>query len=120
MNLIKRACLELGITKRELAEKIGIAYTTSVLWTSKNGSISKWASKSIALLLENHFLKKELENMEKEGKTFRGIILDDFLFYRRKYDEEVKKNAELEKRVSELTAQIDKLQRENELIQQGA
>lgn len=65
MNVeIKEICRDLGITQRELAEKIGMTPEAFNNAISKN-KISKQTIKSIELLQENIRLKKELKKLEK-------------------------------------------------------
>ena len=68
-NIVKRACKELGITQRELAERIGMS-ADSLRTLSAKGQISTQAEAAINLVLENENLKKELENY----KTLRTAI----------------------------------------------
>jgi transcriptional regulator with XRE-family HTH domain len=66
-NLVKKTCRELGITQKELAEKIGI--TESGLKTALfRNNLSNQIIKNIELLLENYKLKLKLEKTE-EFKT---------------------------------------------------
>lgn len=68
-NIVKRVCKELGITQRELAERIGMS-ADSLRTLSAKGQISTQAEAAINLVLENENLKKELENY----KTLRTAI----------------------------------------------
>ena len=73
IHLIKRVSKELGLTYRELGERIG--YTEGNLRNSvfKN-QISKPLEQAIKLYLENLSLKKKVENSDR----FKSI-LNDFL-----------------------------------------
>ncbi|BCD59580.1 MULTISPECIES: DNA-binding transcriptional regulator [unclassified Nitratiruptor] len=70
-NIVKKVCKELGITQKELAEKIGAAEATVRNW-SAGKEVPKWAIKSMELLLENQKYKnlvsaiKNLQNALKE------------------------------------------------------
>ena len=55
-NIVKKVCKELGITQKELAERIGVNDVTVRTWSSK-GNVPEWAVKFMNLLLE----KKECE-----------------------------------------------------------
>jgi transcriptional regulator with XRE-family HTH domain len=50
-NLVKKTCKELGITQKELAEKIGVHYVTVRSWTSK-GNIPEMAKNFMTLLVQ--------------------------------------------------------------------
>jgi DNA-binding transcriptional regulator YiaG len=66
-NLVKKTCRELGITQKELAERIGVSDSTVRHWNSNN-EIPNIAQNFMSLLLEN----RELNN--------RFIKVKDFLF----------------------------------------
>ncbi len=60
-NLVKKTCRELGITQKELAEKIGIT----------KESLSRWNNghkmpKSIEILLESLLKIKQMDRIESE------------------------------------------------------
>lgn len=60
-NLIKKTCKELGLTYKQLGEKIG--YSESTLnRNAHTGEISKPLTFAINLYLENLKLKEELED----------------------------------------------------------
>jgi transcriptional regulator with XRE-family HTH domain len=59
-NLIKEACKILGITQKELAEKIGYG-VDAVNRAVSTGEISNQMKKAIELLLENENFKNELK-----------------------------------------------------------
>ncbi len=73
-NIVKRVCKELGITQKELAERLEIPAGTVSRWASTD-EIPKTAKVALELLLENkklkeqtkvlHLLKETLENLEK-------------------------------------------------------
>lgn len=62
-NLVKRACLELGITQRELAEILGNSKPTIERW-SQSGEIPESSKRHINLLIENKRLVEALETKE--------------------------------------------------------
>ena len=70
-NIVKKVCKELGITQKELAEKIGAAEATVRNW-SAGKEVPRWAIKSMKLLIENQKYKnlvsaiKNLQNALKE------------------------------------------------------
>ena len=63
-NIVKKVCKELGITQKELAERLGIHLTTVQKWASSD-ELPKSAIKSIELLKENEYLKTKLEKFKK-------------------------------------------------------
>ena len=68
-NLVKKTCKELGITQKELAEKIGVHDVTVRSWTSK-GKIPKIARNFMNLLLEK---KRVFKLCFSNTKIFRNI-----------------------------------------------
>ena len=69
-NLVKKTCQELGITQKELAEKIGFSTTSLSKWS--NGSkIPVNVIKTLELLLEFHDYKTNIETQIK--KKFNEI-----------------------------------------------
>jgi transcriptional regulator with XRE-family HTH domain len=63
-NLVKKTCRELGITQKELAEKIGISTTSVSKWN--NGSkIPLYSQKTLELIIEHENLKMEYELFRK-------------------------------------------------------
>jgi len=69
INLVKQTCKELGITQKELAERIGVHNVTVRNWTSK-GNIPEMAKNMMILLVE----KKELVNYVSKMKNFVNIF----------------------------------------------
>jgi transcriptional regulator with XRE-family HTH domain len=70
-NLVKQTCKELGITQKELAERLGIKEVTINKWSS-SGEVPLQGSKAIGLLLENEKMKKDLHIVE----LFKNYIKD--------------------------------------------
>lgn len=62
-NLIKLTCKELGLTQKELAERLGSHLTTIQKWASAD-DLPLSAKKSLELILENHYLKQKVEKIE--------------------------------------------------------
>ena len=62
-NIVKATCRELGITQKELAEKLGTHLTTVQKWVSSN-ELPNSVIKSIELLLENEDLKSKLNKFK--------------------------------------------------------
>lgn len=73
-NIVKRVCKELGITQRELAERIGMS-ADSLNTAVSNNKISKMAENSINLILENESLKNELKKYEILKEALKNAIL---------------------------------------------
>ena len=65
-NIVKRACKELGITQKELAEKLGASEGTVRNWSSSN-ELPQWAINFIEVLKENQ-KNKEIAD------TFKRLI----------------------------------------------
>jgi predicted transcriptional regulator len=55
-NLVKKTCRELGITQKELAERLGVNDGTPAQWNIK-GNIPKWGEHFMNLMIENHHNK---------------------------------------------------------------
>lgn len=70
-NIVKRVCKELGITQRELAERMDIPESTIARW--KNGDIPRLADLYLNALLENVDLKTKLEAIKKAHKIMSSL-----------------------------------------------
>jgi DNA-binding XRE family transcriptional regulator len=71
-NLVKKTCRELGITQKELAEKIGVSRQTIYDWSSGKTPIPNWGFKIFQLLSENRKfteLKNALKNTFQDKQT---------------------------------------------------
>jgi transcriptional regulator with XRE-family HTH domain len=66
-NIVKRVCKELGVTQKELAEKIGVAEQTVRGWSSGK-ELPAWAEKSFELLIENSKNNEIIDLMKKLSK----------------------------------------------------
>jgi transcriptional regulator with XRE-family HTH domain len=65
-NLVKKTCKELGITQKELAEKMGVNAITPSQWITKK-NIPQWAENFMNLIIEN--------NKNKEiADTFKNLL----------------------------------------------
>jgi len=71
-NLVKKTCRELGITQKELAEKIDIPHGTVNRWASTN-DIPKMTILALKLILENNKLKKGAEYIQKGLSIFSTL-----------------------------------------------
>jgi DNA-binding XRE family transcriptional regulator len=72
-NLVKKTCRELGITQKELAEKIGVK-PESLNSSLSRGKITNQVIKSVEMLNEIYFLKEELKSCYKKEETFKEIL----------------------------------------------
>ena len=59
-NIVKKVCKQLGITQKELAEKMGVSEGTMRNWSSQNNP-PEWAVKFMNLLLEYEEVKDKAE-----------------------------------------------------------
>jgi len=73
INIIKKTCKELGITQKELAEKIGISYRTISRYTS-NKNIPTYLKKYILLIIENQQKTEMINNLKDSIENIQKII----------------------------------------------
>ena len=74
-NIVKKVCKELGITYKQLGEKIG--YSEGALKTAAStGKVSEPLKKAIELYLENLELEKELNKLTEVKKTLKEWLLE--------------------------------------------
>jgi len=57
MDLHIKVCEKLGISRQELADKLGISVATINGWTSDPARISQTTRVALELMIENHELK---------------------------------------------------------------
>ena len=72
INLVKKTCKELGITQKELAERIGVSRVTINDWANEKTPIPKWGDKLIYFLKESEEIKvfkKSIINIFKSDRT---------------------------------------------------
>lgn len=72
-NIVKRVCKELGITQRELADRIGMS-ADSLNVAVSNNKISKMTEAAVNLVLEVETLKKELLKYENLKSALKNAI----------------------------------------------
>ena len=70
-NIVKRTCKELGITQKELAERLEVPQPTMARWQS--GEIPKMAKLALELLTENKELKDKLNIFKQAHKIASEI-----------------------------------------------
>jgi transcriptional regulator with XRE-family HTH domain len=68
-NAVKRACKELGITQKELAERLGTSENTISQWARGSTAIPEWAKKFIDALLEIDNIKCADPNYQELRKA---------------------------------------------------
>ena len=73
-NIVKKVCKELGITYKELGERIGYSESAIKMAGSTN-KVSEPLKKAIELYLENLELKKQLEHSNKIKQTLKEWLL---------------------------------------------
>ena len=73
VHLVKKVSKELGLTYKELGEKIGYS-ESSLRKTVSNNSLSSQLETSIQLYLENLKLKEELGELEEFKNIFRTFL----------------------------------------------
>lgn len=64
VNIVKRACKELGITQKELADKLGASEGTVRNWSSSN-ELPQWAINFIEVLKENQKNKEIADTVKR-------------------------------------------------------
>ena len=69
-NLIKKTCKELGLTYRELGERIGLT-EASIKRLATSDEINFQVEKSLQMLLKIHTLECELQNF----RTIKQLLL---------------------------------------------
>ena len=72
-NIVKKVCAELGITQRELAERIGMS-ADSLNVAVSNNKISKMTEAAVNLVLEVETLKKELLKYENLKNALKDAV----------------------------------------------
>jgi DNA-binding XRE family transcriptional regulator len=72
-NLVKKTCRELGITQKELAEKIGVK-PESLNSSISRKKITNQVTKSIQMLQKIEILEQELQNCHKKEQTLQEIL----------------------------------------------
>jgi hypothetical protein len=72
-NIVKQVCRKLGITQRELAERMGVSQGMPAKWAMEATPPPQWAIVSMNLLLENERMKAKLEKL----KDFQSLIMGE-------------------------------------------
>lgn len=71
VDKIKTICQELDITQMQLADMLGLHYSSFSKWKEK---IPKNSEITLDLLVENHRLKQELTTIKEALKVLRQIV----------------------------------------------
>ena len=74
VHLVKKVSKELGLTYRELGERIGYS-ESSLRKTVSNNTLSSQLETAIKLYLDNLKLKQELSELEEFKSTFRTFLI---------------------------------------------
>jgi len=64
-NLVKKTCRELGITQKELAEKLNLSLPTINRWSSDVSKMPVLGEIALSLMLENHSYKLKLKTIKE-------------------------------------------------------
>ena len=67
-NIVKKTCKELGITQKELAERVGVSETTLTNLARGATPIPEWAEKMFSLLIKEKDLDTMIEIVLKHKK----------------------------------------------------
>ena len=85
-NIVKRVCKELGITQRELAERMGVSQNMPATWSS-GAEPSNMAVKFMELLINHEKTKRQLDKFKQgfalidEAKQGGGVRNPTTPFY---------------------------------------
>ena len=74
-NLIKKTCKELGLTYKELGEKIGYSEANLKNSVSRN-QVSKQLETSITLYLQTVELQQEINNTKSFKQSLKDFLKD--------------------------------------------
>lgn len=80
MDLHIKVCEKLGISRQELANKLGISTVTINSWTSDPARVSQTTKVALELMIENHKLKMiiiKAKEAQEAIKNFNPEILLD-------------------------------------------
>ncbi len=65
-NIVKLTCKELGLTQKELAEKMGLSETTLTNWARGATPIPEWGTKMLNLLKKEKKLNAIINLVKNE------------------------------------------------------
>ncbi|MCF6207442.1 MAG: helix-turn-helix domain-containing protein [Sulfurovum sp.] len=72
-NIVKETAKALGMTQKELAERIGVSESTLRKWSSEDGQVPDSAKVTLNLLLELDNKNKILANLKKAFSDLQNI-----------------------------------------------
>ena len=72
-NIVKKVCKELGLTYRELGERIGVS-ESSLRSAASTGKISNQVKKAIELFVELQNTKQQLKDYEELQKLLKKML----------------------------------------------
>ncbi len=75
-NIVKKTCRELGITQKELAEKIGVK-PESLNSSISRGKISNHTLRSIEMFIEIYKLKEQLQDCQKTESILKNLFSNE-------------------------------------------
>ena len=75
-NIIKSVCKELGLTYKELGEKIGYS-ESNINKVASSGKISNQLQKAIEMYLKNLELEQKLKTYEELRTQLKNFLVDD-------------------------------------------
>ena len=75
-NIIKDVCKELGLTYKELGEKIGYS-ESNINKVASSGKVSNQLKKAIDMYLENLELKKQLKTCKELQTLLKDFLIDN-------------------------------------------
>jgi hypothetical protein len=77
MDLHIKVCEILGITRQELANKLGISTATINSWTSDPARVSQTTKVALELMIENHELKMIIIKAKEAQDAIKSFKLDE-------------------------------------------
>lgn len=77
MDLHIKVCEILGITRQELANKLGISTATINSWTSDPARVSQTTKVALELMIENHELKMIIIKAKEAQDAIKNFKLDE-------------------------------------------
>lgn len=73
MDLHTETCKILGISRQELADKLGISVATINSWTSDPARISKTTKVALELMIENYELKQIIKKAKEAQEAITNF-----------------------------------------------
>mgnify|MGYP000121023891 CR=1 FL=1 len=77
MDLHIKVCEKLGISRQELADKLGISVATINGWTSDPARVSQTTKVALELMIENHELKMIIIKAKEAQDAIKSFKLDE-------------------------------------------